>query len=106
MEQLIKASGIHVDKSSNDSLIDEPRYLSFEQSAIQVIDAYSRILGTFDYDDYIFTEVPRGTLPGKKLKNLRHAMEPLYIANRNDKCPCDSGLKFKKCCINKIKIDE
>ena len=22
---------------------------------------------------------------------------------RNDKCPCNSGLKFKKCCINKPK---
>jgi len=21
--------------------------------------------------------------------------------NRNSKCPCGSGLKFKKCCINK-----
>lgn len=25
-----------------------------------------------------------------------------YRANRNDPCPCKSGRKFKKCCINKI----
>jgi hypothetical protein len=24
------------------------------------------------------------------------------IGNRNDKCFCGSGLKFKKCCIDKI----
>lgn len=24
-------------------------------------------------------------------------------ANRNDPCPCGSGLKFKKCCIDKLK---
>ena len=24
-----------------------------------------------------------------------------YKINRNDKCPCGSGLKFKNCCINK-----
>ena len=25
------------------------------------------------------------------------------IAGRNDPCPCGSGLKFKKCCLNPIK---
>jgi uncharacterized protein YecA (UPF0149 family) len=25
---------------------------------------------------------------------------------RNEKCPCDSGLKFKYCCINKTKNEE
>ena len=24
-----------------------------------------------------------------------------YKINRNDKCPCGSGLKFKNCCIDK-----
>lgn len=24
------------------------------------------------------------------------------IGNRNDKCFCGSGLKFKKCCIDKV----
>lgn len=25
---------------------------------------------------------------------------------RNDKCPCDSGRKFKQCCLPKIKENE
>lgn len=25
----------------------------------------------------------------------------LYKANRNDPCPCNSGKKFKRCCISK-----
>ncbi|HDY89503.1 MAG TPA: hypothetical protein ENH82_15495, partial [bacterium] len=25
---------------------------------------------------------------------------------RNDKCPCDSGRKFKQCCLPGIKEDE
>lgn len=30
---------------------------------------------------------------------LRKAKTP----GRNDKCPCNSGLKFKKCCFTKIR---
>ena len=26
---------------------------------------------------------------------------PLYKAGRNDPCPCASGKKFKRCCIDK-----
>jgi len=29
-------------------------------------------------------------------------MKPLYTGiGRNEKCPCESGKKFKKCCIDK-----
>lgn len=100
MEQNIIAPPIHSDVT----LIDEPRYFAFEQAAMESIYRYSKIMDTINPKDYILTAVPRrGTLPGKKLKNARPAMEPLYVANRNDTCPCGSGLKFKKCCINKIK---
>src|SRR5436305_716894 len=26
---------------------------------------------------------------------------PLFPAGRNDKCPCESGMKYKKCCLDK-----
>jgi len=29
--------------------------------------------------------------------------EPKYRAGRNEPCPCLSGLKFKKCCIDKTR---
>ena len=38
------------------------------------------------------------------LNNARLTPVPRAVcfkANRNDKCPCGSGLKFKRCCINK-----
>ena len=35
------------------------------------------------------------SLPGHTLVRRIHI-------GRNDPCPCDSGKKFKKCCINKV----
>lgn len=29
-----------------------------------------------------------------------------YKIGRNDPCPCGSGLKFKKCCINKLEYNK
>ena len=37
---------------------------------------------------------------------LENTMEPIRkekTPRRNDKCPCGSGKKAKKCCLNKIK---
>lgn len=36
--------------------------------------------------------IPRRTLPPLKKENN---------IGRNDLCPCNSGIKYKKCCINK-----
>lgn len=30
---------------------------------------------------------------------------PLYNCGRNESCPCGSGLKFKKCCVDKKSTD-
>lgn len=35
-------------------------------------------------------------------KRLRHIPSPVYRCDRNAQCPCNSGRKFKKCCINKV----
>lgn len=41
----------------------------------------------------------------ERLKQLRaqgHTLVRRVKIGRNDKCPCDSGKKFKKCCIDKV----
>lgn len=42
----------------------------------------------------------RDLLPISKRDLGRPYVAPKYDSNRNDQCPCGSGLKFKKCCIN------
>jgi len=39
----------------------------------------------------------------KVLQAQGHTLVKRVEIGRNDKCPCNSGLKFKKCCINKVK---
>jgi len=42
------------------------------------------------------------TGPGNKQKWLYQTPTvPLYNCGRNELCPCGSGKKYKKCCINK-----
>lgn len=39
-----------------------------------------------------------------RLKELEHERLVRRVKiGRNDPCPCDSGRKFKKCCINKVR---
>ena len=38
----------------------------------------------------------------KVLQAKGHTLVRRVKIGRNDKCPCNSGLKFKKCCIDKI----
>lgn len=41
----------------------------------------------------------------KNIAHMRaHANDPKTVKiGRNDPCPCGSGLKYKKCCLNKDK---
>lgn len=39
----------------------------------------------------------------KVLEAKGHTFVRRIKIGRNDKCPCSSGLKFKKCCIDKVK---
>ena len=34
------------------------------------------------------------------LKSKSKSIEKVKEPNRNDKCPCGSGLKYKKCCMD------
>jgi uncharacterized protein YecA (UPF0149 family) len=37
-----------------------------------------------------------------ELESKGHELVKRIKIGRNDLCPCGSGLKFKKCCINKV----
>jgi len=37
------------------------------------------------------------------LKAVGHTLVRRVKIGRNDLCPCGSGIKFKKCCIDKVK---
>jgi len=37
----------------------------------------------------------KGAKPGLQRKKI----------GRNEKCPCGSGKKYKKCCLNKLNLD-
>lgn len=39
----------------------------------------------------------------KELESMGHTfVRRVHKIGRNDKCPCASGKKFKKCCLNKV----
>ena len=40
-------------------------------------------------------ELERGTPPEKLVRRVK--------LGRNDPCPCNSGRKFKRCCISKVR---
>ena len=58
----------------------------------------------------MFQESPQSKFEEKDIKNLMRTMEAEYTQQsgkskigRNDPCPCGSGKKYKKCCLNKPK---
>ncbi len=52
--------------------------------------------GKDDKETARLMDVRLGQLPNERL--VRRVK-----IGRNDPCPCDSGRKFKKCCINKVR---
>ena len=50
-------------------------------------------------DDYLKEEDKKAEAEAHRQKILSKTIK----IKRNDKCPCGSGKKFKRCCINKIK---
>jgi len=40
-----------------------------------------------------------------ELQKQNHTLVRRVKIGRNDQCPCNSGKKFKKCCIHKIKVN-
>lgn len=57
-----------------------------------------RRLGELDYKKFA-REVEVDNLPRRNQRELMKA--GLTKIGRNSKCPCGSGIKFKKCCLNR-----
>lgn len=38
----------------------------------------------------------------KKINKNTGVITNFKVTHRNDPCPCNSGLKFKKCCLNEL----
>lgn len=64
--------------------------------------------GPFEREETIYREFTEAT--GQNRREMRRAIgcargqtliRQVFIG-RNDPCPCESGLKFKKCCIEKV----
>ena len=54
-----------------------------------------------DEMDEIVKNLPRGqSLKGKSSINFKTTTRKANIVGRNEKCPCGSGKKFKKCCLS------
>ena len=98
--------------------ISEPRDLHRKKTLMHITDRYREIILTWpEYketdEDVILNEY--GDLPEEK--DDHYAFENYHLENvsdnqpvhrekkigRNDPCPCGSGKKYKKCCMNKDK---
>jgi uncharacterized protein YecA (UPF0149 family) len=61
-------------------------------------------------DEYAVPRSSPATPPKPSAFDLPPLSQPLSIlgktaeAGRNDKCPCGSGKKFKKCCLGKKRV--
>ena len=57
----------------------------------------------FDIPDFTYVATESQTVPGRPApRKIRvyQKREMKYNCGRNEPCPCGSGKKFKKCCIN------
>ena len=61
--------------------------------------------GAWSTGDYTGDTETRSTrLWNQVLENEMEPYRKAKLPGRNDKCPCGSGKKAKKCCLNKIKV--
>lgn len=52
-------------------------------------------------DEFRFFETPYLRRHEGRITEFPQDRRAKYVIGRNDKCPCGSGLKFKKCCLKK-----
>ena len=81
------------------SIVDRPAYLIIENHKDK-IDARSSM----------FAEIASRLERPYRMWNVRRVHRrtehPRYQVGRNDTCPCGSGSKFKRCCLNKENVDD
>ena len=76
---------------------------SFISSVMEVSDNYDRKYGDSfdDYDEHFEGDDLLKNITRNELKLVHNKLTTDKKIGRNDPCPCGSGKKFKKCCINK-----
>jgi uncharacterized protein YchJ len=94
---LLKIVGIAIDapkfsdESAEDFVLFDARNWTTEQSK------FYRELN----DEFKFFETPYLQKHHTRITEFPRDRASRYTIGRNDKCPCGSGLKFKKCCLKK-----
>ncbi|WP_105615277.1 SEC-C metal-binding domain-containing protein [Vallitalea okinawensis] len=73
--------------------------IDFEKLYYNMLDAKADWLYNLPQWEHILTEEKRKEI--KKEFNKAHIVVKDKKIGRNDPCPCGSGKKYKKCCINK-----
>lgn len=91
-----------LEKNPDAIIIDEDIALSHKLGTLPSRTNYlqSKDLYMYDMED-LYNDVPK-KLRGKKTESVRNSKEDPKIG-RNASCPCGSGKKYKKCCLNKNK---
>lgn len=64
-------------------------------------DAFCEICGLWYIDEAWRTDPRRLRAEATHSKTLMHLYAAKNKVGRNDLCPCGSGIKYKKCCLNK-----
>ncbi|TCT15582.1 SEC-C motif-containing protein [Natranaerovirga pectinivora] len=87
---------VDLDSLTEDSALNLT--IDFEKLYFNMLDAKASWLFNLESWDTILTEEKRKEI--KKEYNKTQTVVKDTKINRNDPCPCGSGKKFKKCCID------
>jgi hypothetical protein len=88
---------IDLDSLTEDTALDST--IDFEKLYYEMHSAKAEWLYTLKEWDDILTEDERKEI--KKKYNKENTVVKEDLPGRNDPCPCGSGKKYKKCCMNK-----
>lgn len=75
--------------------------LNFNEEEYSAAVAYGQVLKSLPVYDYKYYSDLVHMSPNSepRSKYLKPLTTQKYLVERNDKCPCESGKKFKNCCM-------
>ena len=83
-------------------ITDEFSDLPWFRKALRQASAEPPDLGAFDAHRYAYLDDPVAALAWTAEAYGQPVKNPFKDVGRNDPCPCGSGKKYKKCCLNAI----
>ena len=93
----------HIKKIEEISLVTNP---ADKRCTIQILDTSAQFNGVaclaYGIRNKILTPF---TFNGLEFQKIKKSIKEISRVERNDLCPCGSGKKFKKCCIDKAFIE-